>query len=127
MKGAVSTMLLCAAVLAATAGSASASYSSTVLGDGPAGYWRFVATMNGLGPATIYVDGQPGTITVTPNQAIQNTNFPLTVGGAGSAQAFYDEFAIYPRPLAAAEVLEHFQTGTDIPPTANPDSFGVTE
>ena len=90
-------------------------------------YHHVVATMNGLGPATIYVDGQPGTITVTPNQAIQNTTFPLTVGGAGTAQAYYDEFAIYPRPLAAAEVLEHFQTGTDIPPTAVADTATVVE
>ncbi len=90
-------------------------------------YHHVVATMNGLGPATIYVDGQQGTITVTPNQAIQTTLFPITVGGAGSVQANYDEFAIYPRPLSAAEVLEHYQTGTDIPPTAVNDAATVIE
>ena len=60
-------------------------------------------------------------------QTIQNTTFPITVGSSASAASNYDEFALYPRVLAAPEVLEHFQAGTDIPPTAVDDSATVTE
>ena len=57
-------------------------------------YHHVVATMNGSAP-TIYVDGVPGTIVVSAVQTIQSTTFPIDVGGAGSAQANFDEFALY--------------------------------
>jgi len=54
-RGAVAATLLCGAMLAVTAGSAAASYSSVVLGDGPVGYWRF----GGPPASTTMTDASP--------------------------------------------------------------------
>lgn len=75
-------------------------------------YHHVVATMSGPGTEKIYIDGVLDTALVTAPQTIQNTTFPLTFGAAGSSQAFYDDFALFGRPLTAAEIQARFARGT---------------
>jgi subtilisin-like proprotein convertase family protein len=81
-------------------------------------YHYVVATMNGNGTtAKIYVDGTDVTQVLPAGgvQSIANTTFPLTFGGAGSAQAFYDEFALYDEALPSCEIGDHYTTATGGP------------
>jgi hypothetical protein len=76
-------------------------------------YHHIVATKNGPGSALIYVDGvEAGTVQVGGGvQAIQDTTFPLTFGGAGSTATLFDEFALYDGVLNAAQVAAHHAAG----------------
>jgi hypothetical protein len=81
-------------------------------------YHYVAATMNGNGTtAHIYVDGTDVTQLLPAGgaQSIANTTFPLTFGGAGSAQAFYDEFALYDEALPSCEIGDHYTTATGGP------------
>lgn len=87
-----------------------------VLADGR--YHYVVATMSGNGTtAKIYVDGTDVTQLLPAGgaQSIANTAFPLTFGIAGSAQAFYDEFALYDEALPSCEIGDHYTTATGGP------------
>ena len=78
-------------------------------------YHYVAATMNGTGAtAHIYVDGADVTQVLAAGaaQSIANTAFPLTFGIAGSAQAFYDEFALYDEALPSCEIGDHYTTAT---------------
>jgi amidase len=74
-------------------------------------YHHVAVTMNGAGTARIYIDGVPDTVQVSAVQAIANTAFPLTFGGAAGAQAAFDEFALYDDVLTDAQVVAHDQAG----------------
>jgi hypothetical protein len=64
----------------------------------------------------LFNKGQNGLqLTVIAAQSIANTTFPLTFGGAGSAQAFYDEFALYDEALPSCEIGDHYTTATGGP------------
>jgi hypothetical protein len=80
------------------------------------GHYHYVAaTMNGNGStAHIYVDGADVTQLLPAGgvQSIANTTFPLTFGGAGSAQASYDEFALDDEALPSCEIGDHYATAT---------------
>jgi subtilisin-like proprotein convertase family protein len=81
-------------------------------------YHYVAATMNGTGStARIYVDGTDVTQVLPAGgvQSIANTTFALTFGGAGSAQAFYDEFALYDEALPSCEIGDHYTTATGGP------------
>ena len=81
-------------------------------------YHYVAATMNGTGAtAKIYVDGADVTQVLAAGgaQSIANTAFPLTFGIAGSAQAFYDEFALYDEALPSCEIGDHYTTATGGP------------
>jgi subtilisin-like proprotein convertase family protein len=72
-------------------------------------YHHIVATKDGPGSAQIYIDGlEAGTVQVGGGvQAIQDTAFPLTFGGAGSTPTLFDDFALYDAALTAAQVSAH--------------------
>jgi len=83
--------------------------STGILADG---YHYIAATMNGAGSAKIYIDGNPvGVTDVAPAQIVTNTTSTLSLGGAGTTSADYDELAIHPTALGSARVLAHYQVG----------------
>jgi hypothetical protein len=77
-------------------------------------YHHVVVTKNGTGAGStvIYVDGVAGTVILAPAQAIQNTAFPMTFGGAATTTANYDEFALFDSVLTGGQVSARFAAGT---------------
>jgi YVTN family beta-propeller protein len=76
------------------------------------GAYHFVAaTMSGAGTAKIYIDGVDVTQPVAGGavQAIASTTQPVNIGGGGSAEARYDEFAVFGTALTAAQILAQDQ------------------
>ena len=45
-------------------------------------------------------------------QSLQDTASPLLLCSANSTRATFDEFALYNDALSAAQVVEHFKTGS---------------
>ncbi|HEY1537845.1 MAG TPA: LamG-like jellyroll fold domain-containing protein [Solirubrobacteraceae bacterium] len=76
------------------------------------GAYHFVAaTMSGAGTARIYIDGVDVTQPVAGGgvQAIASTTQPVNIGGGGSAEAKYDELAVFGTALTAAQILAQDQ------------------
>jgi hypothetical protein len=77
--------------------------------------WHYVvATKNGP-TAHIYIDGIDRTAPGT-NSTLTNNATALNIGRATSASAYFggtlDEVAIYPTALTAAQVQQHYHSGT---------------
>lgn len=75
-------------------------------------FHHIAATVDGPGSARIYIDGVEDTVQVATVQSLQNTASPLLFGSANSTRATFDEFALYDDALSAAQVVEHFKTGS---------------
>jgi hypothetical protein len=79
-------------------------------------FHHVVATRSGPGAVAIYIDGvNAGTTQVSATQVIQDTAFPLQFGLGNSANARFDEFAVYDRVLTPAEVGCRFALASSSP------------
>jgi hypothetical protein len=79
-------------------------------------YHHIVATKDGPGTTTIYIDGlDAGTVQVSGGQVVQNTALPLTFGGAGSTPTLFDDFALYDGVLNPSQVAAHNAAGVSAP------------
>jgi hypothetical protein len=85
------------------------------------GQWsHLVAVYNSTNPSvTLYLNGQQAAFSDTPNGTYApNSHNPLSIGGYGDASqnpfsGDIDEVAIYSNALSAAQVLAHYQNGTN--------------
>ena len=85
------------------------------------GQWcHLVAVYNAsLTNVTLYLNGVPAAVSNQPNGTFSpNTSFPMSIGGYsdGSQNPFVgdiDEVALYTNALSAAQVLAHYQNGTN--------------
>jgi subtilisin-like proprotein convertase family protein len=77
-------------------------------------FHHVVVTRTGAGNATFYIDDVPSGVMLAPAQVIADTAFPLVFADAGKVVNVFDEFALYPDALSAAEVDAHYKAGLGI-------------